>query len=160
MGLRVLVCGGRDYTDREFVFETLYALARALRLEGQGGIARIIEGGASGADTFAREWAREIGTGRTTYYVTPAMWREHCKRAGCLRNRRMLVEGKPDLVVAFPGGAGTTMMVKLARDARVPVRAFSGRRSPLEGYAKGYAKAMHTRPPKEARASTYFKRKS
>lgn len=29
----------------------------------------------------------------------------------------MLDEGKPDLVIAFPGGAGTNMMVKLSIDA-------------------------------------------
>lgn len=32
-----------------------------------------------------------------------------------MRNRRMLDEGRPDLVVAFPGGPGTRNMVKLAR---------------------------------------------
>jgi hypothetical protein len=31
------------------------------------------------------------------------------------RNQQMLDEGRPDLVVAFPGGAGTANMVKLAR---------------------------------------------
>jgi hypothetical protein len=33
----------------------------------------------------------------------------------------MLVEGKPDLVVAFPGGKGTAGMVTLARNASVGV---------------------------------------
>jgi hypothetical protein len=41
--------------------------------------------------------------------------------AGPIRNQRMLVEGKPDLVVAFPGGKGTAGMVTLARNAGVDV---------------------------------------
>jgi UDP-N-acetylmuramoylalanine-D-glutamate ligase len=34
----------------------------------------------------------------------------------------MLRDGRPELVVAFPGGKGTAHMVKLARAAGVPVR--------------------------------------
>jgi hypothetical protein len=34
----------------------------------------------------------------------------------------MLREGRPELVVAFPGGKGTAHMVKLAMAAAVPVR--------------------------------------
>jgi hypothetical protein len=33
----------------------------------------------------------------------------------------MLVEGKPDFVVAFPGGRGTANMIMQARQAGVPV---------------------------------------
>ena len=33
----------------------------------------------------------------------------------------MLAEGKPDLVVAFPGGAGTANMIEQARAAGVRV---------------------------------------
>jgi hypothetical protein len=36
------------------------------------------------------------------------------KTAGPLRNQRMLDEGKPDLVVAFPGGGGTKDIVRRA----------------------------------------------
>ena len=38
-----------------------------------------------------------------------------------LRNQRMLDEGKPDLVVAFPGGRDTADMVRRARSAGVEV---------------------------------------
>jgi hypothetical protein len=33
----------------------------------------------------------------------------------------MIAEARPDLVVAFPGGAGTADMVKQARAARIEV---------------------------------------
>ena len=38
-----------------------------------------------------------------------------------IRNRRMLIEGKPDLVLAFPGGKGTANMVEISRKAGVKV---------------------------------------
>jgi hypothetical protein len=41
---------------------------------------------------------------------------------GPIRNKPMLEEGKPDLVVAFPSGRGTANMMKQAREAGVPVR--------------------------------------
>ena len=43
------------------------------------------------------------------------------KKAGPLRNQRMLDEGKPDLVVAFPGGGGTKDMVRRSVKAGVPI---------------------------------------
>jgi predicted Rossmann-fold nucleotide-binding protein len=37
-----------------------------------------------------------------------------------MRNQKMLDKGKPDLVVAFPGGRGTSDMI--SRAIKVPVR--------------------------------------
>lgn len=41
--------------------------------------------------------------------------------AGFIRNKEMLVEGKPDLVIAFPGGNGTDNMIDLADKAGIKV---------------------------------------
>ena len=54
-------------------------------------------------------------------YVPQGEWDELGKKAGPLRNQRMLDEGKPNLVVAFPGGGGTKDMVRRAVKARVPI---------------------------------------
>jgi hypothetical protein len=48
--------------------------------------------------------------------------KKHGRAARPIRNQRMLDEGKPDLVVAFPGGRGTTDMIRRAERAGVPVR--------------------------------------
>jgi predicted Rossmann-fold nucleotide-binding protein len=111
--MRVLVCGGRDYDDREAVFNALGELAK------KHGWLTIINGGALGADRLAREWARERYHGLVTF---PANWRELGLRAGPLRNEQMLVSGKPDMVLAFPGGAGTADIVRRATKAGVPVQ--------------------------------------
>ena len=110
--MRVLVCGGRNFKDEAAVFQTLDQI---------GGVAHLIEGGAKGADTLARLWAnRNLGPDQLTTFE--AEWRVHGKAAGAIRNQRMLDEGKPDLVVAFPGGRGTADMVRRAERAGVPVQ--------------------------------------
>jgi hypothetical protein len=108
----VLVCGGRHYEEREVVFYTLGKLHR------ERVIGRLIQGGAHGADSLALEWRLKKKIPGDTYL---ADWKRHGKSAGPIRNARMLVEGKPDLVVAFPGGAGTAHMVRIAREAGVEV---------------------------------------
>ena len=111
--MRVLVCGGRDYQDRARVFAALDAL------DSQRGPLVVIQGGASGADSLAREWCFAQ---RTCELVNvPADWRAHGRAAGPMRNQKMLDKYAPDLVLAFPGGRGTADMVRRARSAGVEV---------------------------------------
>jgi hypothetical protein len=111
-GLRILVCGGRDYTDRARVDRILD------RVHAERGIEAIIQGTARGADQLAAEWGWDRKVRVCSY---PADWQMHGKKAGALRNQSMIDEGKPDAVIAFPGGAGTADMVKRSRDAGLPV---------------------------------------
>lgn len=113
--MRLLVCGGRDYHDRETVFRELDKLAPAL----------VIHGGAPGADTLAATWC--VAT-RTPELRFPAEWSLYGKAAGPLRNQQMLDEGKPTLVLAFPGGRGTADMIRRARKAGIPVNNMDNRR--------------------------------
>lgn len=109
--MRVLVCGGRDYAERDVVFGVLDALK-----EEHGDIV-IIHGAANGADQLAQDWAWENGV---PYVPYPANWDKHGKKAGPMRNRQMLIDGKPEYFVAFPGGKGTAHMVSLLKRAGVP----------------------------------------
>lgn len=109
---RVLVCGGRDYADYWTVFEVLDGQHRA------SPITLVMNGGALGADAFARRWAAERGISCDTYH---ADWLHHGKAAGPIRNARML-EAMPDLVIAFPGGKGTADMTRQAKLAGIQVR--------------------------------------
>lgn len=108
--MRILVCGGRDYNDSKKVHDTLFPYL-------DFGTS-IIEGGARGADKLAADFARHYGVFHLQY---PADWKKHGKAAGFIRNQQMLDEGKPDLVIAFPGGAGTGDMIRRARKAGVEV---------------------------------------
>jgi hypothetical protein len=60
--------------------------------------------------------------------VFPADWVRHGRAAGPVRNTRMLNDGEPDLVIAFPGGHGTADMVKQARAAGIEVREIGPRK--------------------------------
>lgn len=114
--MRVLVCGGRDYSDREKVIKEL-TLLRASRHQ-----LIIIEGGARGADALAAEFAKNYWIPHVQY---KADWEKHGKAAGPIRNKQMIEEGKPDLVLAFPGGRGTANMIAQAKAAGIPVREVS-----------------------------------
>lgn len=108
---RVLVCGGRDFADADLLNSEL---DRIHDWSLDGPITSLIHGGARGADTLAGKWAKANGV---PVRVFPANWQEHGRGAGHIRNQQMLDEGKPDLVVAFPGGAGTANMIQRARKA-------------------------------------------
>lgn len=110
--MRVLVCGGRDFNDPSFVFRHLWGI------HSRNPITTIIEGGATGADRFASAWAEGQSIPSVRF---AADWQTHGKAAGPIRNRQMLTEGRPDLVVAFPGGKGTADMVRAARASSIRV---------------------------------------
>lgn len=123
--MKILVCGGRDLTDWSWFRDRMEEIASECfpRLEEDEygnflyGV-KIITGGARGADRLAYNWAV---VNWTDYQEFPADWQKYGKAAGPIRNQQMLDEGKPDLVVAFPGGRGTADMVLRAKLAGVPV---------------------------------------
>jgi len=110
--VKVLVCGGRDFTDRALLFRTLDEIDGVIK------ISRILHGDSRGADRLAGLWAADRNVLCAAY---PADWKLNGLRAGPIRNELMIERGKPDLVVAFPGGAGTADMVKKAMRAKVKV---------------------------------------
>ena len=109
---RIIVCGGRQYADRERVF----AVLDMLHVECI--IALVIHGGAPGADRLAADWAM-LRVVPIAAYI--AQWNRDGRAAGPIRNQLMLNEAKPSLVVAFLGGRGTADLVKRARLAGVKV---------------------------------------
>ena len=82
------------------------------------GVTEVIHGGARGADYVMGEIAKAAGLPVSIY---PADWRKHGKKAGPIRNQLMLDDGKPDCVLAYPGGRGTADMVRRAKVAGVRV---------------------------------------
>lgn len=111
--MRVLVCGGRNYNDLGNVWSQLDVIHSL-----EGPIEVVIHGGASGADMLGKKWAVANNVRHTAFKPD---WNAYGPAAGPIRNKRMLDEGKPDLVLAFPGGRGTDDMVRQAREAGVRV---------------------------------------
>lgn len=115
--MRVLVCGDRDWKDRETIYKRLSSLPPETI---------IIEGDCRGADRTAGEVATGLGFEVLAF---PVDWRGGSWR-GPARNKQMLREGKPELVIAFHSdldkSKGTAGMIKLARKAGVPVEVIGG----------------------------------
>lgn len=121
--MRVLICGARDWTNKEAILEQIPLETTV-----------IIEGDATGADKMAGELADELGIEKEVY---PAPWEEYKAKypypmwlkAGTDRNKQMLVEGKPDLVLAFhndiDNSRGTKDMTNRSRKALVETRLYS-----------------------------------
>lgn len=121
--MRILVCGGRKYSDKERVREVLaeyhcIGLGDTL-IHGGSGRARDRDRPTEGADKLAAEVAEELGWQIEEY---KANWLRFGTAAGPIRNRAMIDRGKPDVVIAFPGGRGTEDMVARAEKAGIPVR--------------------------------------
>lgn len=126
--MRVLVCGDRNWKDRDMIFATLDAYHALANID------EIIEGCATGADEFAGDhiplpWRRFHGGWAWANGIParhfPADWDNLGKRAGPIRNSQMLVEGNPEIVFAFHDdlfhSKGTGDMVKKAEKAGVTV---------------------------------------
>jgi len=113
MSGRVLVCGGRHFDDRAFVFGYLDMLSESVVIN------TIIQGDCpTGADHLARMWA----ISRNHHFDSfPANWNAHGRAAGPIRNQRMIDEGRPTMGVAFPGGRGTADMVRRLKAAGIAV---------------------------------------
>lgn len=110
---RILVCGGRKYFERMHLEAVMHKLRPFF-----GWPFCIINGGATGVDDMARDWA--LGNGYPCITMD-APWRKHGQAAGAIRNEWMLEWGQPDLVIALPGGKGTEDMKTRARARGIPV---------------------------------------
>lgn len=107
--MKVLVCGGRDFDNTKVLFETLNNLYDSCH-----GRIEIVSGGALGADRLAEVWSSQRQIKKTIY---PAKWNLLGAQAGLARNQEMLDKENPDLVVAFPGGRGTSHMIRIAKQS-------------------------------------------
>ena len=116
--MRVLVCGGRDLNTSRVEQWLVRWIGETKKVP-----TTLIHGGADGADAAAPGLARQFNIPCHEY---KANWRLHGRAAGPIRNKQMLDEGQPDLVIAFPGSTGTANMVRQAIDKGVEVKLVEG----------------------------------
>ena len=114
---RIIICGTRDFDDRELLYSTLDSITHTMtNLE-------IISGGCRGADSIGEEYAK---TRNILLTVFPADWDKYGRAAGPIRNKQMLNYALEEnaVVVAFWDGKsrGTLNMIQAAKNANVDVR--------------------------------------
>ncbi len=112
---RILICGDRNWQDQKAILRIMQPF--------DPHTTTLICGMARGADLIAYEIAKQLGWSVLPF---PANWIKEGRAAGPIRNKRMLVEGKPTLVIAFhddlANSKGTANMVEIAKKAGIPLK--------------------------------------
>ena len=117
---RVIIAGGRDFENYEYMCEILNDLFyNSTNFEKRD--IKIISGMAKGADTLAIRYADEHNL---TKILFPANWKSYPRIAGFLRNEDMLSIATH--LIAFWDGksSGTKHMIDIAQEKGIPVWVF------------------------------------
>jgi len=114
--MKILICGDRNYTDKERIRKVIISYSYGANLI-------VIEGGAKGADTLAREICEELAIPFKEY---KSEWAKYGKAAGPIRNKLMLDDNPEiELVIAFHNNIeeskGTKNMVEQAKERGINV---------------------------------------
>jgi len=116
-GCSVIVCGDRNWSNREVIERELRGLDKDVL---------VVHGDCRGADKIGGAIAAELGLKVVAF---PANWSEYGRAAGPIRNRKMLTEENPFLVLAFhdyiENSRGTKDMINAAKSRGVEVRIFT-----------------------------------
>lgn len=133
----LLVCGGRGYGCMPETYprhEAIELRAKAKdewaagwealdALHAKRPVSQVIQGEAPGGDALGKAWAIAKGIPVRGFH---ADWKADPRAAGMIRNKQMLVEGRPKAVFALPGGKGTADMVKQAKRIGLPIYYLEG----------------------------------
>lgn len=110
--MRLLICAGRHFADQHLCRQALDAFQRLHQ------VGVVIHGGNQCLGAPIEDWAREIGAHLIRY---PPNWQRHGKQAERQRNHFMLVDSRPDVVIALPGGDDTSELVCQAKASGISV---------------------------------------
>ena len=123
----ILVCGSRNWKNFNRINEVLNHLYDYLKKNGYENIT-LVHGDCRGADKIGGFLGEKIGFKIRRH---PADWYKDGKKAGVLRNQKMLDENKIDLCIAFTNdlekSIGTKDMTKRCRKANIPTILFGER---------------------------------
>lgn len=146
--MRILVTGSRNWVDGDTIRDALRSVLNdqvsiPRRIDSYG--VTVVHGDASGADRMAERAAREMGLRWEAHRVRAQDWERLGKRAGYVRNERMVNLGA-DICLAFigpcvkpgcerpkpHGSHGASHCADMAEAAGIPTRRYG-----FTGFAKG-----------------------
>jgi hypothetical protein len=125
--VRVIIAGGREFTDYNMLKKECIEVFKQLKNEGhntQRSNIEIISGTARGADRLGEQFAEEFALLLKQF---PADWNTYGKRAGYIRNEQMAKYASEDeeigVLIAFWDGKskGTKHMIDLAKRYKLRV---------------------------------------
>lgn len=116
---RILICGGRDFTDKPLLYKTLSVYRVLMKthwpiiITGYDPDRDYPPGADKMAFEYTEDWDLEVELYPYHYHLG--------KKGGGSRNQEMLDKGKPDFAIAFPTPAskGTWDMVRRLKKAGV-----------------------------------------
>lgn len=115
---KLIVAGGRDFSDRDLLAHTICQVCEALKPRQL----IIVSGMARGADLLAYEFAKECDEEVMEF---PADWDKYGKRAGYVRNNQM-AEVADGLLAFWDGQSrGTKHMIETMENLGKPVQIIS-----------------------------------
>lgn len=117
---RVIIAGGRDFDDYEYMSTKLNELFKDPNTFNNKTI-KIISGMAKGADFLAIRYADE---NKLTKILFPANWKVHPRIAGFLRNNDMLSIATHLIAFWDRKSNGTKHMIEIAQMKGIPVWVF------------------------------------
>ncbi len=113
--MNLMVCGGRDFNNKELLFKTLDELIK----ENNWTDIVILEGEAKGADTLVKDY---VAKRNLLFKPYPADWKSWGKAAGPIRNKAMVTDC--DYCVAFWDGQsrGTKSSIEFCKQIGKPCK--------------------------------------
>ena len=105
--MNLIIADCRDFTDRDFIYERIDSFIKEY-----GEPDLIIEGGASGVDRIAGEYARDHNI---SLKIFKADWNKYGRAAGPIRNEEMAKHGTHLLAFWDGKSRGTKNMIETAR---------------------------------------------
>ena len=135
---KIAFTGGRDHALTEHVitaFKVVASLANSLwgtsKTPYEDTLHIAVGCCPTGIDKYVRDF---FGNKDSPDFWTPctltvfkADWDTHKLAAGPIRNRSMLQNFKPKVLIAFPGGKGTDSCISIAKELKIPVKTFNGK---------------------------------
>lgn len=120
--MRLIVAGGREFKNVRLLYVWLDAIKA--KMDAKGITMTIVEGGARGADTMGREWAKSRGV---KYETFEADWNRYGVKAGGIRNQEMAdyaaLTPNSGLLAFWNGqSTGTKDMIERAENKKLIVK--------------------------------------
>ena len=115
---RIIIAGGRDFNDYDYLKERCEYLLQFIPKWSL----TILCGKASGADTLGEQYALENGL-KIEYY--PANWEKYGKSAGFIRNKEMVDNATAAICFWDGKSKGTKNTIDLCKKKGIPCRVIS-----------------------------------
>jgi len=113
---KIAVVGSREIADYEKVKQFINEVLQRRKIDRENVL--IVSGGARGVDSLTQQYAKEYGLPILIFYPK---WNRYGKKAGLLRNSKIIETADLVIAVVSPKSRGTWDTINKARKKGIPV---------------------------------------